>query len=235
MDDLPPKWRRYTEALWLSARLWRGLGHSRPRGPKEGPPALVIPGFMTGDASALELRRALAEVGFRVYPWNQGVNRGAFTEVFEALEARLHEIYEGRPILLVGWSLGGLFARELARRYPEKIWAVVTLGSPISGDLRHNNVWKVYEWLTGHRVENTPVPRIEAKPPVPSLAIWSKIDGLIPASNARGDDFSRDAEIQIPCSHMGFGLSYLATRVAAREIVRFLEEHMESDTCADSI
>ena len=225
MDELPSKWCRYHEALWLSARLWRGFGHSRPRGPEQGPPALVIPGFLTSDRSALELRKALAENGFRVYPWGLGINKGAYKELFEALVARVNEIYDGRKILLVGWSLGGLFAREIARQMPEKIRAVVTLGSPISCDLRENNVWRVYEWITGHRVSQTPVQRICEKPPVPSLAIWSKKDGLIPPRAARGTEFERDAEVELSCTHMAFGLSYVTTRQVAHVIIAWLGKY----------
>jgi predicted esterase YcpF (UPF0227 family) len=216
--ELPSKWRRYHEALWLSARLWRALGHSYPRGPVDGQRCLVIPGFLTSDRSALELRRALAEQGFRVYQWGLGINKGAYTELFDALKARVNEIYDGRKILIVGWSLGGLFARELARQMPEKISAVVTMGSPISCDLKQNNVWKVYEWITGHTVDQTPVKRICEKPPVPSLAIWSKNDGLIPVNAAKGTNFERDDEFEISCTHMAFGLSYVATRKAAKKI-----------------
>jgi pimeloyl-ACP methyl ester carboxylesterase len=220
--DLPPPYMRYNEALWLTTRLWRGFGHLGPRGPVDGPPALVVPGFMASDRSSMELRRALAEKGFRVYGWNQGVNGGAHLHVMERLKERVNEIYDGRPILLVGWSLGGLFVREIAREMPNKIRAVVTLGSPISGDLHHNNVWKLYEWITGHEVDKTPVPRICDKPPVPTLSIWSRNDGLIPPSAACGTECERDEAIELDCTHMAFGISYVATREAAAAIESFL-------------
>lgn len=224
--ELPSKWQRYNEALWLSARLWRGMGHSRVRGPEEGQPVLVIPGFMTSDRSALELRRALAEAGFRVYPWQLGINKGVSKELYKQLLDRVDEIHEihKEPVLLVGWSLGGLFAREIARDMPEKIEAVVTLGSPIALSLRDNNVWRIYEWITGHAVDQTPVPRICAKPPVPTLAIWSKNDGLIPADAARGTELERDDEIEMSCTHMAFGLSYLTTRKIASFIKEWLKK-----------
>ena len=66
---------RLTEAVWLGARLWRGFGHVGPHGPDEGPPALVIPGWMAGDRTCLELRRALGEAGWRVHPWRLGLNK----------------------------------------------------------------------------------------------------------------------------------------------------------------
>lgn len=221
-NDLPPVWKRYNEALWLTVRFWRGIGHNKARGPVTGQPCLVIPGFLSSDHSCMELRRALAEQGFRVYGWNQGVNKGAHFETMSRLKARILEIYDGRPILLVGWSLGGLFARELARDMPDKVSAVVTLGSPIAGDIHNNNVWQLYEWIAGHRVDSTPIPRICEKPPVPSLAIYSRNDGLIPPSAACGTENERDVAIELSCTHMAFGMSYNATRQAAAAIKGFI-------------
>jgi pimeloyl-ACP methyl ester carboxylesterase len=170
----------------------------------------------------MELRRALAESGYRVYGWNLGVNTGA--DIFDLILQRIDEIYDDRPIVLVGWSLGGLFARELARAVPDKIRAVVTLGSPISGDLKHNNVWRLYEWITGHKVDQAPVKRQEEKPPVPSLAIWSNKDGLIPAESARGSILNRDVEFEVPCTHMALGMSFKWTRVIVKAINEFLDK-----------
>ena len=204
--------------------MWRGFGHMGPRGPVDGPPALVIPGFIATDRTTMELRRALAEAGFRVHPWRKGLNLGATSDMIDRLRHSLDLIGDERPVLLVGWSLGGLFARELARAVPERVRAVVTLGSPFSGDPRLNNVWRLYERVAGHRVDNPPVPRIFEKPPVPTLAIWSRRDGIVALEAARGKDDERDEEVQIESSHMGFAVSRRATRAAAREVVRFLED-----------
>jgi len=137
----------------------------------------------------------------------------------------LEVIYGGRPILLVGWSLGGVFARELAREVQQMVRAVVTLGSPFSGDPHMNNVWRFYEWVAGHPVDNPPVAHGPDKPPVPTLAIWSKKDGIVARRAARGLDGERDEEVEIGCSHMAFGLSRRAGRRIAREIDGFLKRH----------
>ncbi|HXG80566.1 MAG TPA: alpha/beta fold hydrolase, partial [Sphingomicrobium sp.] len=132
-ERIPPAWRRIYEAAWLGSRVWRSFGHSGPRGPLDGPPALVIPGFLADDRTVLELRRALADAGFRAHPARIGWNLGARADTIERLGQRLDSISD-QPILLVGWSLGGVFARELARAHPERVRAVVTLGSPFSAD-----------------------------------------------------------------------------------------------------
>jgi len=195
-------------------------------GPEHGPPAYVIPGFFASDATCTELRRALADAGWRVFPWDLGLNRGAHPDVLRHLRQRLEVIYDGRPILLVGWSLGGVFARELAREVPQMVRAVVTLGSPFSGDPHMNNVWRLYEWVAGHFVDDPPVAHRSDKPPVPTLALWSKRDGIVARRAARGLDGQRDAEVEIGCSHMAFGLSRRAGRRIASEIESFLKRHM---------
>ena len=211
-------------------RFWRGFGHMGPRGPVDGAPALVIPGFIATDRTTMELRRALAEAGFRVHPWRQGWNRGATPEVIEKLRHSLDLVGDERPVLLVGWSLGGVFARELARAIPERVRAVATLGSPFSGDPRLNNVWRLYERIAGHPIDEPPVPRIFDKPPVPTLAVWSRRDGIIAAEAARGKEGERDKAVEIKSSHMGFSVSAEGTRAAVREIVRFLDEMEDAES-----
>ena len=216
---------RIREVGSLMSRAWRGFGHLGPRGPEEGPPALVIPGFIASDRTTMELRRALAEAGFRVHPWRQGWNLGARADTLDRLRRALDLCGTRKPVLVIGWSLGGLFARELARAEPDNVRAVVTLGTPISGDLRQTtNVWRLYEGIARHKVDNPPIPNIEAKPPVPSLALWSRKDGIIAAASARGTDQARDKEIEVDCGHMAFAVSRRSARRAVREIVAFLKE-----------
>jgi pimeloyl-ACP methyl ester carboxylesterase len=204
--------------------MWRAFGSTRPMGPLDGPPALVIPGFIAHDRTTAALRRALADAGWRVHGWEMGVNRGARPETVERLKARLDAISATRKILVVGWSLGGLFARELARAAPGRVRAIVTLGSPFSGDPKQNNVWRLYELVAGHKVDQPPLPRITAKPPVPQLALWSRVDGLIAPRAARGLDHERDKAVELGCTHMAFGVSRTAAREVVREIDRFLDE-----------
>jgi hypothetical protein len=198
---------------------------SRPLslGPVDGPPVLVIPGWVASDRTTLGLRKALAEAGWRVHGWNMGFNRGARADTLERLRRRLAALGGGKPVLLVGWSLGGVYARELARLVPDQVSAVVTLGSPFSGDPHQNNVWRLYELIARHKVDEPPVPRITDKPPVPHLAIWSRRDGIVAPRSARGLEHERDAAVELRCTHMAFGVSKRVGRHVAREIARFLK------------
>ena len=213
------------EVASLASRFWRSFGHLRPRGPKDGIPALVIPGFIASDRTTMELRRALGEAGFRVHPWRQGINWGARADTLERLKRAVEACGAEEPMLIVGWSLGGLYARELARAEPDKVRAVVTLGTPVWGDRRrYTNVWKLYERVAGHPVDHPPIPEFEEKPPVPTLAIWSRTDGIVGVPSARGTEATRDKAVEVATNHMGFAVSRKGTRAAVREIVRFLGE-----------
>jgi pimeloyl-ACP methyl ester carboxylesterase len=153
-----------------------------------------------------------------------GWNRGVRHDTIDRLSEHLDQVSNGAPVLLVGWSLGGLFAREVGRKHPDRVRAVVTLGSPFSGDPHQNHVWRLYEWVAKHKVDQPPVPRITEKPPVPHLALWSRKDGLIAPRAARGLEHERDCAVELDCSHMAFGVSRRATRAAVCEIVKFLAE-----------
>jgi len=224
-DDAPPEGLHLRELLWNGARLLATFRKRGPRGPLHGQPVLVIPGFLCGDQTTFALRRELARAGFRVHGWKQGWNLGARDDTLDRLRQRVDSLGHQRPLVLVGWSLGGLFAREYARAFPDQVRAVVTLGSPFSGDPRQNNVWPLYERVAGHSVLEPPLPRITDKPPVPHLAIWSRRDGLIAPRAARGLPHERDEEVELSCHHMAFGVSPHAAKDVVREIDRFLKRH----------
>ena len=225
-DRAPGRLQRVKEAASVSSRFWRGFGHNGPRGPRDGPPALVIPGFIASDRTTMELRRALAEAGFRVHPWRQGINWGARADTLEQLKRAVDLCGADQPLLIVGWSLGGLYAREIAWADPERVRAVVTMGSPVWGDRRrYTNVWKLYERIAGHPVDQPPIPDSPEKPPVPTLALWSRRDGIVAPRSARGTDETCSKSVEVNSTHMGFAVSKKGTRLAVAEIVRFLEDN----------
>jgi hypothetical protein len=169
---------------------------------------MVLPGFLATDRTTLGLQRALAGAGYRVGGWGLGMNRGARPDTLERIAARLEEFGAGKPVILVGWSLGGIYAREVAKARPDLVAKVVTLGTPFSGDPRSNNVWRLYEAIARHPVDRPPIAGDPAvKPPVPTLALWSRFDGLISPGAARGEPGERDREQELDCRHMGYAVS----------------------------
>lgn len=192
----------------LAARLWRGFGSLAPRGPEDGPKLMVVPGFLANDRTTLGLQRALAGAGYRVAGWGLGLNKGVAADTLDRLAKQIEGFGGGRPVLLAGWSLGGIYAREVAKARPDLASKVITMGSPFSGDPRANNAWRIYEWVAGHPVDDPPISTIlSEKPPVPTLAIWSRMDGIVAPASARGLPGERDAEVEVDCSHMGFAVS----------------------------
>jgi pimeloyl-ACP methyl ester carboxylesterase len=168
----------------------------------------VIPGFLASDHTTLGLQRALADAGYRVTGWGLGLNTGVKADTLDRLAERIEAYDKGRPVTLVGWSLGGIYAREVAKLRPELAAKVITLGSPFSGDPRANNVWRLYEWVAGHKVDEPPIETdLAVKPPAPTLAIWSRKDGIVAPAAARGKPGESDAQIELDCSHMGFAVS----------------------------
>ncbi|MGF1550807.1 MAG: esterase/lipase family protein [Sphingomonadaceae bacterium] len=191
--------------LWPLTHI--SLPPSRTGQEGEGRPVLVIPGFLASDASTNLFRRSLEAAGYRAHGWNMGRNMGARPETLVKLKARVDRIARraGRPVILIGWSLGGLFARELAKLVPDRIDRVITLGSPFSGDRRANNVWRLYEWLNDHRVDDPPLDVDPGeKPPVPTIAFWSQKDGIVAPGCARGEPGQCDRAVELDCTHMGF-------------------------------
>ncbi len=147
-----------------------------------------------------------------------GDSRGFF---FESFNQKAFEQATGLKVALVGWSLGGLYARLIAHRHPHMVSAVATLGTPFSGDPHANNAWRLYELLSGHKVTNSPFAEdISAKPPVPTMAFWSAQDGVISPENARGLPHESDRQEELAGGHIE-----LATRAAnVRRIITVLGE-----------
>ena len=214
-------------ALEPVRRFTRTMDVARSANPRM---VLLLPGFGVHPARMRYFARQIERAGHKVKRWGLGFNFGPDPERFAVLEQRLVEIYEryGRQkVYLVGWSLGGLFARELAQRHPDKIAKVISMGSPFSGSKRANNVWRVYELITGHSVDKPPIESdTAAKPPVPTVAMWSPRDGMIRARCACGAEGERDKAVALRCTHIGF--SYAPEAIAA--VLAELEDGEEIKT-----
>jgi pimeloyl-ACP methyl ester carboxylesterase len=206
-------------ALLLSrpflSRLPRGDGH----------PVLVIPGFGASDASTRPMRRLLARLGHDVHGWGQGRNLGMRAQVRERLRLRLHELFRAgdRKVSLVGWSLGGVYARELARHCPGQVRRVITLGSPINGHPQSNNVDALYRWINGGvgaKPDWEAFQRRRQPPPVPCTAIYSRSDGIVHWRCCLEEPAPNTENVEVRASHLGLGVNPRALRVVAERLAR---------------
>ena len=124
-----------------------------PKG--DGHPVLVLPGLVASDASTRPLRSFLKSRGYAVSGWRQGRNLGLRHGVQNAMVDLVQELNDthGRKVSLVGWSLGGLYARQLAKMMPDRVRSVITLGSPFASGPKATNAWRVYEMASGRRAD----------------------------------------------------------------------------------
>lgn len=170
-----------------------------------GQKVIILPGFMASDQSMGRLRRSLIAAGFDAHALGLGRNLGVDADIFSRIDARIGALGITAPVTLVGWSLGGLIAREYAKYAPDRVAKVITMGSPFSGNPRANNAWRIYELLAGYKVDAPPIDMVlHEKPPVPTSAIWSRRDGVVAAGCARGLPGESDVQIELDCTHMAF-------------------------------
>jgi hypothetical protein len=181
-----------------------------PRGDGHG--VLVFPGLLAGDSSTVPLRAFLRWLGYDVRGWDLGRNRGPTEEVLAGLPRAVLEHAErtGRPVSLIGWSLGGVYAREMARRHPRTVRQVITLGSPYAlHDPRQTHAHGPYQRLRSRHVPDGKLPSLEqrARPiSVPSTAVYSRLDGVVAWQACTEPETALHQNVEVRCSHLGFGV-----------------------------
>ena len=177
----------------------------------DGHPVLVFPGFFTADNSTARLRKYLNSKGFEAYAWEEGRNPGISDELYQRLEARVVELSEshGRKVSLVGWSLGGIYARLLAHRIPQHVRQVVTLGSPFAvseyGAVT-GPIARLYERMNPDQQDDPMLQHAStwrSAPPVPSTAIYSEGDGVAHWSFCVDEEDEFTENLHVPSSHLG--------------------------------
>jgi hypothetical protein len=193
----------------------------------DGHPVLVLPGLMAGDDSTMPLRRFLKGRGYQVRGWERGLNRGLRTGVQDHLLdlVRNFSDVQGRKISIVGWSLGGIYARELAKMLPDRVRSVITLGSPFAESPKSTNAWRVYELASGQSVDAAHDEfggSIKETPPVPTTAIYSRTDGICAWQACVEKTSAWSESIEVEGSHCGMAVNpaavlAIADRLSQRE------------------
>jgi hypothetical protein len=224
---------------WLS-RLRRGDGH----------PVVVFPGLGANDVSTLPLRRWLDRLGYETHPWRQGFNFGPRHGVLHRAVDATREIAAraGRPVSLIGWSLGGVYAREIAKALIEPsssfhphghlpprdaplrtpaadetlpVRCVITLGTPFAGHPKATNAWRFYEMVSGQRTHDAALrAQIRQPPPVPTTSIYSRSDGIVAWQCSVNEPGPRVENIEVQASHLGLGMNPLALYAVADRLAQ---------------
>ena len=217
MLDVPPPnaWLMALEfrAFWEFGALlpsWPLLTRA-PRG--DGHSAMVFPGLSASDASTLPLRTYLQSLGYKAWGWEQGFNFGPRAGVLEQAKSQLTQTFEstGRKVSLIGWSLGGVYARELAKELPHMVRCVITLGTPFAGSHRSTNAWRIYELTSGRSIEReTSNYDLKTAPPVPTTSIYSRTDGVVAwraSIQKAAEGHAQTENIEVLASHIGLGVN----------------------------
>lgn len=201
---------------------------SVPLPPGDGHPVIIYPGLGAGARSTVRMRRALDTAGFKTLDWGFGKNhgpRGSVEDWLGKLRSALDVIHEqtSEKVSLVGWSLGGIYARELARRAPEIVRQVITLASPFAARPDTTHAGWLYKFFSGTSLPKSPgyLEYLREALPVPSTSIYSKSDGVVPwwgCIQARG---AHSENIEVAgASHLGMGGNRLVWRIVADRLAQ---------------
>ncbi len=192
----------------------------KEEGQGDGHPVLILPGFMASDFSTIPLRSYIHKLGYKVYGWGEGRNY-AHGEYIDLLTQKLERIYNRHrePITIIGWSLGGIYARQLAKQDPSIVRQVIIMGSPIKGVNVANNATWMYELLRKSKLTDDVDPLlmedIPAPAPVPTTAIFTKEDGVVPWELCLEDEDEWHQNVQVRGSHLGLGVNPLVLQIIA--------------------
>jgi pimeloyl-ACP methyl ester carboxylesterase len=198
----------------LMKRLPKGDGH----------PVLFFPGFVASDRSTKPMRSLFNDLGYKTYAWGLGRNL-VFNAQREAdMQALVKSIYKehDQKVSIVGWSLGGVFAREVAKACPDMVRSVISLGSPISGDIEHSNAHRLYDAINGKPSEDMKkrLASLNTPPPVPTTSIYTKTDGIVAWQGSIQKPSPLTENIRVPASHVGLGVNPLVMYAIADRLAQ---------------
>lgn len=191
----------------------------------DGRPVMVLPGFLANDSTTSVLRAFLNSLGYKAYGWEQGVNIGPTRSLAVRLYDRVRAIHRshGRKVSLIGWSLGGIYARELARHSPRQVRMVMTLGSPLRGRATPAWLWNLFRVLNWRNLGEITRARLDARRmalPVRSVALYSRDDGIVGWECCTLPACTRSCNVEVHSSHCGMVYAPNALRAIAEHLRR---------------
>lgn len=226
LDQRPPnalllalEWR----AFWEMAALVPAIPLLKTAPVGDGHPVLVFPGLAANDLTTAPMRLFLSERGFSPHGWNFGFNTGPKSGILQGCVEHVKELADryGSKVSVVGWSLGGLYARESAKRVPELVRNVVTLGTPFTGNPLATHAGWLYELLSGYKIGDPALHKqLRHPPPTPCTSMYSKSDGIVHWQCSIQDDAPMTENLEVPASHFGIGLNPIALYALADRLAQ---------------
>ncbi len=220
----PPVLRAIAEPLRASGEYATSLGLfplRRLLPPGDGQPVLVLPGFTATDRSTAPLRRLLRSLGYAATGWGLGRNMGPTDRVLRGMPEllrRLHDEHD-RTVSLVGWSLGGVYARTLAARHPKLVRSLVTLGTPVRPEVHSaSNASALFNSLQAFYVRGHPLLDDGEPLDVPVTAVHTRSDGIVHWETCIVQDAPQTENLRVRGSHTGMGFNPAATYIVAERL-----------------
>lgn len=238
VESAPPPWLLAFEGSrfaseYIALKAVRNKMIAKHEG--NGHPVLVFPGLFASDATTSVLREFIEDAGHECFGWDHGRNLGpgrdlALQDDIEALIRRRHDEC-GEKLTLIGWSLGGLYARLAAHLLPECVGQVITLGSPISGSPKFTNAWRLYEMITGQHAESEAnvelLEQLKKPVSVPATSIYSRSDSIVAWQISLSADGKQQQNVEIAASHVGMAFSPVVFQVILDRLTQDLSDWKE--------
>jgi len=198
-----------------------------PKGIGDGHPVVVYPGLGAGAITTSHLRTFIKECGFTVHDWEGGVNtgpEGILDDWLGTLDDRVRQLHElhGRKVSLIGWSLGGIYAREIAKRCPDAVRQVITLATPFASLAHGNHAGTIFKLLNRDKAHLPPdiEARLRETPPVPTTSIYSKADGIVSWRGCIEKRTPISESVEVHASHLGMVTHPQVLRIIANRLAQ---------------
>lgn len=200
-----------------------------PRG--NGQPVLVLPGLGGGDFTTVPIRDFLTKKGYTTYGWEHGINTGPDARTLAHLKKHLDDVYQKsgkKKVALIGHSLGGIYARELARAFPEKVSRVITLGSPFGmGENKNATINLATRFFTAVNGTNNAflgnpdfAKQALVPPPVPTTSVYTRNDGVVNWQTCVNPDAPLAENIEVYASHCGLVVNAVTCLIVADRLAQ---------------
>lgn len=200
----------FRAAMELASHKFSRSGTSKPG---DGHAVVIFPGLGANGGSVATLRKHCRSLGYDAFDWGQGFNtgpRGDLDAWLHALKSKVVDLLAGhtQPATLIGWSLGGLYAREIGKLMAGRVRQVITIGTPFNAEADHTNVGWLFRLLSGRSAAMDPAlsRRLRTPPPLRTTSIFSRSDGFVAWQTCRHHKRSSLVhDIEVDGSHIGMG------------------------------